>query len=188
VSAGREPADYSFTTTDSQTGSLSFEDDVFNRARSLSQPTAFRRRDISLNLNSLPIPFENFQISPADLGPPSQPYLDHLQPQPYGYRVPASQPSSPVRTWASTQAPYESLPGRPRGATFSGGYQDHQYAFTPPIYLSPQVSVPVTDSYFSNEMEDALTPTPSAPPVLDRRTSQSSNTQATKDKVALLDR
>ena len=42
----------------------------------------------------------------------------------FGYRLPASQPSSPVRSgYPPGQAPFFPQPGRQRSTTFSGGYQ-----------------------------------------------------------------
>ncbi len=146
-------------------------DDHFNRNRpSLPPPSSFRRQNLSLNIGSLPVPFENVHLSsPTSLASSGAPYTDsfalpnaHLGqdyfqfdeaslpsatdssfdfpqqvPSQYGYRLPASQPSSPVRSiYPSGQGPY--VIGRQRGATFSGSFSPYGEAFGGPLYTFSQ--------------------------------------------------
>jgi hypothetical protein len=70
------------------------------------------------------------------------------QAQQYGYRLPASQPSSPVRSiYPPGQAPYGFQFGRQRGATFSGTfspYADFNAALASPLYALSQAPVPAS--------------------------------------------
>lgn len=160
------------STSDSLTGgeyfppsSESEAEDRYNRARSASQPSSFRRHNLTLTLPVAQQPV--FSDSPTSAiqnnGPFSDSYSAPLQqqeyfyvpngnyaeppsvpsqgiPQQYGYRLPASQPSSPVRSgYPPGQAPYEFQAGRQRGATFSGTFAPFGESFIPNF----QVQVPV---------------------------------------------
>lgn len=164
-------------------------EESYNRARSSSQPSAYRRHNLSLNISSLPAPFQNVHLSsPTSLASSGAPYTDsfslnnvHLgqdyfqfdeaslpsatesMHEPYfqqvsnhfGYRLPASQPSSPVRSiYPSGQGPSVFSAGRQRGATFSGSFSPHEEAVGGPLHtlslgLLPASAVP-TQLSFSN--------------------------------------
>lgn len=67
----------------------------------------------------------------------------------YGYRLPASQPSSPVRSgYPPGMAPYSAAPqpngGRPRGVTVSGMTAFPTYAAPPPPPPPPPPPIPTT--------------------------------------------
>ncbi|GFZ42715.1 hypothetical protein JCM24511_00432 [Saitozyma sp. JCM 24511] len=160
------------STSDSQTGGECFppssesageNEDSFGRARSSSQPSSFRRTGLSLNISSLPGPFQNVSLqSPGSLASSGAPFTDSFSlsnpqdfphdyfefgqaslpsedagvaTQQFGYRLPASQPSSPVRTiFPPGQAPFNPQGGRQRGATFSGGSFTYQDQFGGPLF------------------------------------------------------
>ena len=133
----------------------------FGRARSTSQPSF--KRNLSLNLslpsafptsNPSPASFTGYDFSGEQFNPelfgqdyfhfgtrtPAEETTEQFNGQ-FGYRLPASQPSSPVRSiYPPGQAPYIAA-GRQRGATFSGTYspltdQFNQVASAIPPHLS----------------------------------------------------
>ncbi|CAD6575992.1 MAG: hypothetical protein TREMPRED_001551 [Tremellales sp. Tagirdzhanova-0007] len=121
-----------------------------------THPSSFRRHNLSLNINSLPAPFQNVHLSsPTSAASSGAPHTDSfslhnfnvgqdyfqfdeaslpsatesnleshpLQTNQITNRLPASQPTSPVRgMFAHGQVPYVRQSGRQRGATFSGSF------------------------------------------------------------------
>lgn len=190
------------------------QEDTFGRQRSSSQPS-LKRGNLNLSINTFP-----FNHSPSSLAANGAPFTDSYpsydasqdyfqfsdgsypsagadDPNPapfmnqqYGYRLPASQPSSPVRTiYPPGQAPFYAN-GRQRGATFSGGsyaggfeqfggplVPTHHLAFTqiqpsPANSLAASPVIPTADYFVDANsglgvgdvtMEDVLTPTQNLP-------------------------
>lgn len=78
--------------------------------------------------------FDEASLSATDAYPPEA-YPQPVPQQQYGYRLPASQPSSPVRSiYAPGQAPYIFQQGRQRGATFSGSFSPYGDFSGSPLY------------------------------------------------------
>lgn len=138
----------STTDTGGESFPPDFTADFANRARSTSQPSF--KRNLSLNLppsqfntsqfttsNPSPVSFTGFDYNFTEqytdfsqqdyfqfgASTPAEETTEQFAPTAqFGYRLPASQPSSPVRSiYPPGQAPYIAA-GRQRGATFSGTY------------------------------------------------------------------
>jgi hypothetical protein len=125
---------------------------------------------LSLSINDLPTFQSLSNASPSTIASSSAPYTDsinynysipqeyfpfeatsaeeatdvpvHQSAYQYGYRLPASQPSSPARTIFPTGQAFISQP-RPRGATFSGNYSYFNQQFGGSIIPNEQFSGPL---------------------------------------------
>lgn len=197
----------------------------FARGRSTSQPT-FKR---NLSLNLLPSAFPTSNPSPASFSGGFEYQYEQYNPDflqqdyfqlatatpveetteafapngPFGYRLPASQPSSPVRSiYPPGQAPYIAA-GRQRGATFSGTYspltdQFNQVASAIPPHLSftqvrSQLQASPVIGSDDVSMEDLTTPTipqPIPPIQVEQRRPSVSEVMTGEmiDKLTLIDK
>ncbi|WVW79999.1 hypothetical protein I302_101972 [Kwoniella bestiolae CBS 10118] len=191
------------STSDSQTGGDTFPpSDTGEGESSSSRSGSFRRQNLSLNISSLPTPFQNASIqSPGSLASSGAPFTDSFtsshnvnfdqeyfhfpdgsfsstgegslagqiplvpQGQQLTHRLPASQPSSPVRgvyplPFGNHQA------GRQRGATFSGGSfypydQTGSPVFTFTQNIPPQAIPPhLTFTNIQSPIHSPLAPSP----------------------------
>ncbi|OCF78073.1 hypothetical protein I204_00008 [Kwoniella mangroviensis CBS 8886] len=198
------------STSDSQTGGETFPpSDTGEGESSSSRSGSSRRQNLSLNISSLPTPFQNASIqSPGSLASSGAPFTDSFtsshnvnfdqdyfhftdgsfsstgegslagqiplvpQGQQPTHRLPASQPSSPIR--GVYALPFGNQVGRQRGATFSGGSfypydQNGSPVFTFTQNIPPPQAIPphLTFTNIQSPLHSPLAPSPviSASPV-----------------------
>ncbi|WVR03938.1 hypothetical protein IAU60_000937 [Kwoniella sp. DSM 27419] len=158
------------STSDSQPGGECFPPSESGADVEASGSGSSRRQNLSLNISTLPTPFQGVNIqSPGSLASSGAPFTDSFtsaytvdfgqdyfqfadgsfsstgegslvgqvpavaQQAAANHRLPASQPSSPVR--GVYTLPFGAQAGRQRGATFSGGFYQYDQNGTP---LFPQ--------------------------------------------------
>ncbi|WWC87746.1 uncharacterized protein L201_002638 [Kwoniella dendrophila CBS 6074] len=193
------------STSDSQTGGDGFPpSDSAEGDSSSSRSGSFRRQNLSLNISSLPTPFQNASFqSPGSLASSGAPFTDSFTsshntsfdqdyfhfadgsfsstgegslvgqipavPQAQTqtlptHRLPASQPSSPIR--GVYTLPFGNQAGRQRGATFSGGSffpydQNASPVFTFTQNVPPQAIPPhLTFTNIQSPIHSPLQPSP----------------------------